>query len=516
MRRILPVAACPTVIACAMAIACVMVGALAMPAPASAQTFRIALRQDLDVMDPTTATTYVGRIVFAGLCDKLFDIDEKLNIVPQLATGYEWTDDRTLVIHLRPAVKFHNNEELDAAAVTFSLQRHLTLQGSFRKSEISSIDHVEAVDPATVRIVLKSPSGDFLAQLTDRSGMILPPKATAAAGTEFAAHPVCSGPFKFVERVPQDHVTLERFADYWDAKDVHFDRVVYQVLVDSSVRLANLRAGTVDLTEYVAPTDVAAVKTDPKLRLVVSDALGYAGITNNLDNGPRANNPYGRNALVRQALDLAIDRAALVNVVFNDMYVPGVLPVSPSSPFYDASLTPPARDVAKAKALLRQAGVSLPVKLELLTPNQPDILQAAEVVQSMAAEAGFEVHIQAMEFASSLQASQRGDYEAYMIGWSGRVDIDGNTYQFLYSGQGNNVSHYSSPTVDRLLDAGRGTTDLTQRRALYRQLWPELRRDLPLTYLYNPRNIVAMTAKLSGFRAIPDGMIRVQGLELAK
>ncbi len=495
-----------------LATACLLITAM----PAFSQTLRIALRQDLDVLDPTLSTTYVGRIVFAGLCDKLFDIDEKLNIVPQLATGYEWADDRTLVIHLRPGVKFQNGEVLDAAAVKYSLERHLTMQGSFRRSEISSIDHVDVVDPATVRVVLKSPSGAFLAQLTDRAGMILPPKATEAEGKDFAQHPVCSGPFKFVERVPQDHVTLERFAGYWDAKDIHFDKVVYQVLVDSAVRLANLQAGTVDLAEYVVPTDAAAVKADPKLRLVVSDALGYFGITNNLANGPQADNPYGKNALVRQAFDLAIDRAALVKVVFNDMYTPAVQAVPASSPFYDAALKVPARDVAKAKALLKQAGVKLPVRLDLLTFNDPDILQASEVIQSMASEAGFDVHIQAMEFASSLQASQRGDYQAYMIGWSGRVDIDGNTYAFLHSGQGNNASHYANPTVDKLLDAARGMTDLATRRALYAQMWPILRRDLPITYLWTPRNIVGMSAKLTGFRPVPDGMIRLQGLELTK
>jgi peptide/nickel transport system substrate-binding protein len=484
--------------------------------PAFSQTLRIALRQDLDVLDPTLATTYVGRIVFAGLCDKLFDIDAKLNIVPQLATGYEWADDRTLLIHLRQGVKFHDDEVLDAAAVKYSLERHLTLQGSFRKAEISSIDHIEVVDPATVRIVLKTPSGAFLAQLTDRAGMIYPPKATEAAGKDFASHPVCSGPFKFVERVSQDHVTLERFPGYWDAKSIHFDKVVYQVFVDSSVRLANLKAGTTDLVEYIAPTDVAAVKADPRLKLAVSDALGYADITNNLDNGPRADTPYGKNPLVRQAFDAAIDRAALVNVVFNDLFAPTVQPVSQSSPFYDEALPPPPRDIAKAKALLQQAGVTLPVKVELLTPNQPEQMQVAEVIQSMVAEAGFELRIQAIEFASSLQASQRGDYDLYLIGWSGRVDVDGNTYQFLHSGQGNNASHYSNPTVDRLLDEGRGTTDLAKRRPIYSQLFQELRRDLPLTYLYNARNIVAMTAKLNGFRPIPDGMIRLQGLEMAK
>ena len=485
-------------------------------APAFAQTLRIALRQDLDVMDPTLATTYVGRIVFAGLCDKLFDISDKLQIVPQLATGYEWADEKTLVIHLRSGVKFQNDEPLDADAVKYTLERDLTMQGSFRKSEISSIDHVDVVDPTTVRVALKTPSGAFLAQLTDRAGMVLPPKATAAAGKDFGQHPICSGPFKFAERVPQDHVTLERFPGYWDAKNVHFDKVVYQVLVDSSVRLANLKAGTVDLAEYVVPSDAAAVKADPKLKLVVSDALGYFGITNNIDNGARANNPYGKNALVRQALSLAIDRAALVKVVFNDMYAPGIQAVPPDSPFYDAALKVPARDVAKAKALLKQAGVQTPLKLELLTFNDPDILQASEVIQSMASEAGFDIHIQAIEFASSLQASNRGDYEAYMIGWSGRVDIDGNTYSFLHSGQGNNVSHYANPTVDKLLDEARGMTDVANRKALYAKMWQQEETDLPITYLWTPRNIVGMSAKLQGFRPIPDGMIRVQGLEMAK
>jgi peptide/nickel transport system substrate-binding protein len=495
-----------------LATACVLLTA----APALSQTLRIALRQDLDVLDPTLATTYVGRIVFAGLCDKLFDIDQKLNIVPQLATGYEWADDRTLILHLRQGVKFHDGEILDAAAVKYSLERHLTMQGSYRRSEISSIDHIEVVDPATVRIVLKGPSGAFLAQLTDRSGMVFPPKATEAAGKEFASHPVCSGPFRFVERVPQDHVTLERFPDYWNAGSIHFDKVIYQVFVDSSVRLANLKAGTSDLTEYIAPTDVAAVKADPKLRLVVSDALGYAGITNNVDNGPRSDTPYGKKALVRQALDAAIDRAALVQVVFSGMYAPSVQPVSQSSPFYDEALPPPGRDLAKAKALLKQAGVTLPVKVELLTPNQPDQMQAAEVIQSMVGEAGFDLRIQAIEFASSLQASQRGDYELYLIGWSGRVDVDGNTYQFLHTGQGNNASHYSNSEVDKLLDEGRALTDVAKRRPIYAQVFQDLRRDLPLTYLYNPRNIVAMTVKLQGFRPIPDGMIRLQGMELAK
>jgi peptide/nickel transport system substrate-binding protein len=198
------------------------------------------------------------------------------------------------------------------------------------------------------------------------------------------------------------------------------------------------------------------------------------------------------------------------------MYAPGVQAVPQTSPFYDPALKVPQPDVAKAKALLQQAGVTLPVKLDLLTFNDPDILQASEVIQSMAAEAGFDVHIQAIEFASSLQASTRGDYQAYMIGWSGRLDIDGNTYAFLHGGQANNVSHYANPTVDKLLDEGRGMTDLAKRREVYAKMWQQEAQDLPITYLWIPRNIVGMSAKLQGFRPVPDGMIRLQGLEMAK
>jgi peptide/nickel transport system substrate-binding protein len=483
---------------------------------AHAQTLRIALREDADLLDPTLARTYVGRIVFAGMCDKLFDIDEKLNIVPQLATGYEWADPKTLLIHLRPGVLFQDGSTLDAAAVKYSLDRHLTMPGSFRRSEIGAIDHVEVVDSATVRVVLKAPSGAFLAQLTDRAGMIVSPKAATQEGKDFALHPVCAGPFRFAERVPQDHITLERFPQYWDSKDIHFDKVIYQVIVDSSARLANLKAGAVDLAEYIVPTDAAAVKADPKLRLVVSDSLGYVGITNNLANGKAADNPYGRSALVRQAFSLAIDRAALVNVVFNGMYAPGIQAVPTSSPFYDADLKVPARDVAKAKALLAQAGVKTPVPLELMVSNNPDSEQAGEVIQSMAAEAGFDVHLRATEFATTLTLSEQGEYQALLIGWSGRVDIDGNTYQFLHSHQANNVSFYANPAVDHLLEAAQDMTDVAQRKALYGQMMTQEEQDLPITYLWIPRNIVGMSAKLQGFRPVPDGMIRVQGLELSK
>jgi peptide/nickel transport system substrate-binding protein len=158
---------------------------------AAQTTLRIGLAEDPDVLDPTLARTYVGRIVFASLCDKLFDIDEKLNVVPQLALSHETSaDGKTVTIKLRPGVKFHDGETFDAEAAKFSLERHLTMTGSFRKPEISAIGSIDVVDPLTIRLNLKTAFAPLIAQLTDRSGMMVAPKAAKEAGDKFGLHPV--------------------------------------------------------------------------------------------------------------------------------------------------------------------------------------------------------------------------------------------------------------------------------------------------------------------------------------
>src|SRR5258708_434741 len=187
----------------------------------AAQRLRLGLADDPDMLDPSMARTFTGRVVFAALCDKLFDISPELDIVPQLATEWQWTNgNKGLLMKLRRGVKFHDGEPVDAAAVKFSIERHLTLPGSTRKAEISAVTGVEIIDDSTVKLVLSAPSASLMAQLTDRAGMIVSPKAAQSAGENFAAHPVCAGPFKFVERVAQDRIVLERFSDYWNRDSI--------------------------------------------------------------------------------------------------------------------------------------------------------------------------------------------------------------------------------------------------------------------------------------------------------
>ena len=165
---------------------------------------------------------------------------------------------------------------------------------------------------------------------------------------------------------------------------------------------------------------------------------------------------------------------------------------------------------------MKQSGVPTPIVVTMMTPNTPDNAQMAEVIQSMVQEAGFELKINLIEFASSLSAANQGNFEAYLQGWSGRTDPDGNLYSFLHTGLASNDGHYSNAIVDAALDAARTTTDPTVRLAQYGRMMEQVNKDVPLIYLYNPVNIVGLSAKLSGFRAVPDGMIRLQGLSVAK
>jgi peptide/nickel transport system substrate-binding protein len=175
-------------------------------AAADMKTLRIGLADDPDMLDPTLARTYTGRIVFAAMCDKLVDISPELDIVPQLATEWHWVDDnKGLVLKIRQGVKFQDGEPLDAAAVKFSIERHLNMEGSNRKAEISAVSAVEIIDDHTVKLVLKAPFAPLLAALSDRAGMIVSPKAAQAEG-DFATHPVCAGPYKFVERIASSSI----------------------------------------------------------------------------------------------------------------------------------------------------------------------------------------------------------------------------------------------------------------------------------------------------------------------
>jgi len=360
---------------------------------------------------------------------------------------------------------------------------------------------------------LSAPDAPLLAQLADRSGMMMSP---AAFDDDFSAQPVCSGPFKFKNRVAQDKIELEKFADYWNADQIKVDAVSYLPIPDSTVRLANLQSGDLDLINRLAATDVEAVKSAGNLKYERADGLGYQGITFNTNNGAKADNPFGQDPKLRQALSLAIDRNAINQVVFAGLNAPASQFVPAVSPFFDPAYPVPERDVEKAKALLAEAGIEGGIDLELQFPNRPESQQVVQMIQAMAAEAGINITLTAKEFATMLADQAAGDFQASQVGWSGRIDPDGNIYGFVTTGGGFNDGKYSNPEIDRILGEARAVSDEAARKDLYKQANQILQTDLPLFYLYNEAWLYGVSDKVAGFTPSPDGMIRLEGVSLSE
>jgi peptide/nickel transport system substrate-binding protein len=481
---------------------------------AAAQTLRIGLAEDPDVLDPTLARSFVGRVVFTALCDKLFDIDEKLQIVPQLATSYEWSaDSKALTMKLRQGVTFHDGEKFDAAAVKYNIERHKTMPGSNRRGELAPVTTVDVLDPSTVRLNLSAPFAPLLAALADRAGMMVSPKAAQAEGDKFGAKPVCSGPFKFVERVAQDRIVFERYPNYWNKGEIHFDKVVYTPIPDATVRLANLRSGQLDFIERVASSDMEKILAEKKLKTARITEIGYQGITINVGKSEQAQkNPLGKDARVREAFELSLDRQGIVQVVMDNEATVGNQWVAPSNAFYAKNMPVPKRDVVRARALLKEAGVTNP-SFTLVTPTTSDAQRIALVVQAMARDAGFDVKIQSAEFATSLNMADKGDFEAYVLAWSGRADPDGNLFSFDGCKQPLNYAGYCSAETDELLNKSRSLRDPAERRKVYEQIAARVLKERPIIYLYHRNWLWAYVPKLSGVRSVPDGLLRVSGLK---
>jgi peptide/nickel transport system substrate-binding protein len=482
---------------------------------ASAQTLRVGLAEDPDVLDPALARTFVGRIVFAALCDKLLDIDEKLAIQPQLAQSWEWSaDNKALTMKLRPGVTFHDGEKFDAAAVKFNLERHKNLAGSNRRGELAPLASVDVVDPMTVKLNLSAPFSPLLAALADRAGMMVSPKAAQAAGANFGAKPVCSGPFKFAERVAQDRIVLERYDGYWNKGQVFFDRVTYTPIVDSTVRLANLKSGQFDFIERVASSDIEKLQADKKFKVARITEIGYQGITINVGKSEQAQkNALGKDVRIREAFELAIDRQGLAQVVMDNEATVGNQWVAPSNAFYAKNVPMPKRDIARAKALLREAGMPNPT-VTLMTPTTSDAQRLALVVQAMTREAGFDVKVQATEFATSLNLADKGEFDAYVLAWSGRADPDGNAFSFHGCKQPLNYAGYCSAETDALLNQSRTQREPAERKKTYEQIAARVLKERPIIYLYHRNWLWAYSPKLSGVRNVPDGLLRVTGLKM--
>ncbi|MFG1797152.1 ABC transporter substrate-binding protein [Nocardia sp. NPDC049149] len=480
----------------------------------------MGLSAEPDKLDPTTSSSLYTRYVMGSICEKLYDNDASGNLVPQLATGMPTVTDEglTVTIPVRNDIKFADGSAFDATAVKTSLDRHFGMKGSQRTSEMGPIAGIEVADSSNVVIRYKKPFAPITAALADRAGMILSPAALAKdEGKNFGDNPVCVGAFKFVKRVPQTSIIVERDPLYYDAKKVHLDKITYRIMIDANIRASNLRSGDIQVADTISPQDVDALAKNPDLKLVQSGSLGFQGIFINIGNvdgvgkpTKQIDTPIAKDARIRQALSLSIDRNTLVDTVFNNWFEPACSAIVPKSTFATPAGTEcPAYDPKKSRELLKEAGVQTPYPITLQVTTTQDQLRMAQALQANVAEGGFELKIVPVEYSTLLDVQKKGTFEALMLGWSGRLDPDANITRFFGTKSPGNYVGYSSPSVDALLQKAAQSTDTAERAELYGQANQAMAKDTPYVYTYRLRLLTVHTTKVTGVEVYADGVVRL-------
>jgi peptide/nickel transport system substrate-binding protein len=483
------------------------------------KTLTVGLAEDPDALDPTLARTFVGRMVFLSMCEKLYDVNTNLQIVPQLAARLPKVSRNglTMTIRLRAGIKFNDGTPLNAQAVKISLDRDKTLARSARASELTPLTSVTTSGSRTVVLHLSAPFAPLTSLLADRAGMVMSPTQLAKPGTSFASNPVCVGPFQFVSRVAGDRIVLKKSNFYYNKKKVKLGGIVYRIIDEPNTMAVDLRSHGIDVADRLASTSLSSIRHDSSLRLIKAVTIGYQGLTINIGNKTGLRHPYqnvgtplAAHPGLREAFELALNRNTINRVVFNNLELPDCSPISPVLKLWrDPTFKCPKHNLAKAKRLVKASHLSTPIPVNLMLGTDSVNAKLGAVIQSEAAQAGFKVNLQPTEFTTSLNKADAGQFDMFAVGFSGRVDPDGTTYGFIHTGGSLNDSGYSNKTVDRLMDGARASRKPAARKAAYYKAFKIVQKDRPLIYLYHPINYTGVSKKVNGVKVFGDGLIRV-------
>jgi peptide/nickel transport system substrate-binding protein len=469
---------------------------------------KVGLAADLSTLDPLKSSSFYDRQVMLNIYDTLVRVDAHNNVQPDLATSWQYPSPTELVFTLRTDVTFQDGTPFNADAVVFNINRILNTPSSPRLSEISTVKDVVAVDSSHVRFDLKAPFAPLLLTLTDRAGMMLSPKAVQSLGDNLATTPTNagSGPFMFKEWVKGDHLTIVRNPHYWQ-KDSngqalpYLSSVTYRPITNGTVEFTNLQTGNIDVADGVDPNLVAQAKADPNLVYKQEASLSFGGFMLNTKAPPFDN------VNVRQAVAWGINRDEILNTVLKGVGVLAQGPLSPGSWAYDSNFAPFSYDVNKAKAALQQAGVSNVTFTLLIASGSPLNTQEAQFIQSELQPIGITVNIKPEVFATLLDDTAAHNFQAALVGWSGRPDPDGNTYAWFHTGGGLNDMQYSNPQVDSLLDDARANNDQTKRAQDYIQAQQLIVNDAPYIFINHGVSVQATSKKVQNFLLLPTGIM---------
>ncbi len=478
----------------------VMAGALPwMAVDAKAQaagTLKVSFRSSLVRLDPAFTVSSDEYIATQAIYDNLTRLDEKLNATPSLAE--EWTSPdggKTWTFKLRAGVKFHNGRVLDAEDVVFSIKRVLDPKaGSPGRRALGPIEEVVAVDPRTVKFTLQGPFAEFPAILTGTFGRILPRDASDKPNEQ----PIGSGPFKYVEWVRGQHLKLAANPDYWMSGLPKIKELWLVSFPAQAAEQSALSSGETQMMWDVPASLVPVISRIPSVKVTEIPSTGFQPIAMRSDRPP-----FG-DPRVRQAVKHAINREQVMRFVLQGRgTVAQDTPVAPSSAYFAANVKAPPYDVAKAKALLKEAGFGDGFSVKLFASNErAGCIETAQVVKPMLEAVGIKVEIQQVPW-DRFNAEVWKKETFFVSNWVGRPTIDEQLYPYFHSTGSWNEYNYANPEVDKLLDAARRELDLEKRRGHYAKVQELLALDGPAIISYFSNYATARSDKLEGVPVSP-------------
>lgn len=476
------------------------------PVAATAQdgsSIEVAIVSDPVTLDPARMASFFELAVQYNIFEPLLHTTPELEIEPGLAS-YEMPDETTYVLTLKEGLTFHDGTTLDAEAVKFNLDRYLDDEiGSPRGSELGPLESVDVTGPLEVTLTLSDPYAPFLQVLANRAGMMVSPTAVEEMGEDFATQAVGAGPYRVVNWTKNSELSLEAFDEYWRGTP-DIDRVVFRPIPDETVRITNLRSGTVQLIDGVAPQLVPQIESDDSLTLKESSGLGFNAFSFNTTRAPFDN------ADIRRAFSMAIDPQVIVQAAYFGAATPALGAIPPSIGWaYDDSLEAPRGNAEGARAMLEEAGIETPVSVELTVTNSPIYVRIAQILQSQANDAGFEVSINQIDSTSLITVLRERTSDLTMSPWSGRSDPDGNIFNYFTIDGPNNFPGWENEEVDSLLNEARTETDQAARAELYAQAQQIIADEAPLLFLVFPQMLQASVGDLD-WTQWPDGAFRLQ------
>jgi len=475
--------------------------------PVRGGTLHIGISGDWGTMDPAHYTNVNERQIFYSIYTPLFALDPSFTIKPGLVKSWTISPDGTRVtFRLQPDVRFQDGTTFDASAVKFNIDRILDPEtGSAFRTILAPIKNVRVVNPATVELDLSGPFTPLLAWFTEGPGFMSSPTAIRKEGDQYTLHPVGTGPFSFVEWVKNDHIALKRFDGYWEKGLPYLDGLIYRPTPDETVKIADLRAGALDIIDTVPASEQRAIRADDRFRTTpLAGALWPMIRLNN------AIPPFNNKAL-RQALSYAVNRDQVVTAIYFGQARPAYGPISPVyQKYFDPSISQwgIGTNPDTARARLADGGQPRGFTFTLEISTSPEAARLAQLVKAQAADVGITVNIQSYD-PTTLQDRITGKrYQAVVGSWTPRPDIDGTMYNH-FSTQGNvNSVSYSNPTVDALFEKTRVITDGPERVGLYRQIQHQVVADAPWVFLVFENLMVGMNRRIQGVPGIPDTMMR--------